>query len=175
MPFLFDHDGRKVEVSRGTFYLTGLVESLFEDMRDVLVGRVRESDLRDNWFQLVGFVLFVIRVVHAGARKDIHGEIESYIHDEGNPDSYLRLFNNPEYQELRQYEVPWLAGAVTRAYQSYWEAYTRQNGGTDSARAANELLRTMLTRDQDELSNVHDMFSFLGGKFANGEYRLFEG
>ena len=25
MPFLFDQDGRKVEVSRGTFYLTGLV------------------------------------------------------------------------------------------------------------------------------------------------------
>lgn len=174
MPFLFDQDGRKVEVSRGAFYLTGIVEGLFEDMRDVLVGRVRESDLRDNWFQLVGFVLFIIRVVHDRARKDIHSEIESYIRDEANPDSYLKLFNNAEYQELRPYEASWLANAVARAYQSYWETHNRQEGGADGSRAVNQLLRTMLTRDQDELSNVHDMFGFLGGKFTNGEYRLFE-
>jgi hypothetical protein len=175
MPFLFDEFGQRMEVSEGTFYLTGIVDQLFDDMLEILGGRIKVSVFRQNWHQLVAFILFVIRLAHTRAQKEIHVEIQGYISDQNNPESYLNAFNNPEYDTLHRYDSAWLADAVTNAYKKYWDLYdSASKGGEDPSFAINAYLGEMLAANSEDQPNFHDAFSFLRGKFDTGEAKLFE-
>ena len=144
-------------------------------MLEILGGRIEVPDFRRNWYQLVAFILFVIRLAHFRAQQEIHAEIQSYISDQTNPDSYLNTFNNPEYDTLRRYESAWLADAVADAYNSYWNLFTQgNNDGVDPSYAINQYLGKMLTAESNDECNLHGAFDFLEKKFANGELKLFQ-
>lgn len=175
MPYLFDEFGQRREVSEGTFYLTGTVDRLFDDMLEILGGRIKVSVFRQNWFQLVPFILFVIQQAHSRTHQDLQPQIQAYIADGTNPDSYLNRFNNPEYKSLREYDAAWLAQTVAAEYQKCLELFVRSsNEGSDPSFAINEHLGRMLAADSNEQVNLHDAFSFLSGKFEKGDARLFE-
>lgn len=175
MPYLFDEFGQRKEVSEGAFYLTGTVDLLFDDMLEILGGRIKVSVFRQNWYQLVAFILFVIRLAHSRAHQEIDPEIQTYMSDQNNPDSYLNKFNNPEYESLHPYDLPWLAGAVSAAYQKYWELYNQSNNeGKDPSYMINEYLGQMLAAKSGDQVNLHDAFSFLDNKFEKGEVKLFQ-
>jgi hypothetical protein len=175
MPFIFDEFGQKKEVTESTFYLTGVVDHLFDDMLEILGGRIKVSVFRQNWYQLVPFILFVIRLAHARAQKDIDNEIQLYISDPNNPEGYMNKFNNPEYTSLKEYETLWLAETVGRTYGAYWDLFneSRAKGG-DPSFAINEQLGQKLAAENDEQPNLHDAFNFLESKFLKGEVRLFQ-
>lgn len=175
MPYLFDEFGQRKEVSEGAFYLTGTVDRLFDDMLEILGGRIKVSVFRQNWYQLVSFILFVIRLEHSRAHQEIDSGIQSYIFDQTNPDSYLNRFNNPEYASLRQYDFPWIADTVAATYQKYWDLFNRSSEeGHDPAFGINEYLGQMLAAESTDLVNLHDAFSFLDGKFTKGEVKLYQ-
>jgi hypothetical protein len=175
MPFLFDEFGKTKEISAGAFYLTGLVAQLFDDMLDILGGRVEVPVFRRNWYQLVAFILFVIRLAHSRAQQEIQPEIRSYMADQGNPDSYLNRFNNPEFTSLQQYEPSWLAESVATAYQEYEDLFAEKSKkGEDPSFELNEYLGRMLATDNDSQPNLHGAFNFLDRKFVNGDVKLFQ-
>jgi hypothetical protein len=176
MPYLFDEFGKSKEVSSGAFYLTGLVDQLFDSVLDILGGRIDVTDFRRNWYQLVPFILFVIRLAHSRAGRDLHTDIQSYVSDQGNPDSYLHRFNNPEYASLQQYDPVWLADTVRVSYLKYWELFTACSAnGKGASFALNEYLGHLLAAGAKDQPNLHDTLSFLTDKFAKGEAALFEG
>ncbi len=175
MPYLFDEFGQRKEVSESTFYLSGLVDRLFDDMLEILGGRIEVRDFRKTWYQLVPFILFVIRLAHVRAQLEIDPDIQSYLSDQNNPDSYLNRFNNPEYKSLEQYDPAWLAETVGNAYKSYWELYEQSSKNlTNLPFVTNELLGKLLAGPDREQVNLQDAFSFLERKFASGEIKLFE-
>jgi hypothetical protein len=176
MPFIFDEFGQKKEVTESTFYLTGVVDRLFDDMLEILGGRIKVSVFRQNWYQLVPFILFVLRLGHARAQKDIDNEIQLYISDPNNPESYMNKFNNPEYKSLKEYEPLWLAETVGQTYGAYWDLFNESSAkGEDPSFAINEQLGRKLAAEDDEQPNLHDAFSFMESKFLKGEVRLFQG
>lgn len=175
MPFLFDEFGQRKEVSEGAFYLTGTVDRLFDDTLEILGGRIKVPVFRQNWYQLVPFILFVIQLNHVRAQQDLQSEIQAYISDATNPDSYLNRFNNPEYQTLREYDAAWLSQAVADEYHRYWELLTQGNEkGNDSSFVINEHLGQRLAAGSPDPVNLHDAFSFLDRKFTRGTIKLFE-
>ena len=174
MPIIFDAFGQRKEVSSSAFYLAGAVDRLFDDMLEILGGRIEVPVFRRNWHQLVAFILFVIRWAHSRAEQEIDPEILAYVVDRDNPDSYLNVFNNPEYKSLHRYDPVWLADAVTAAYRTYWDLYTQDNNeGRDPSFAVNEYLGRMLAGDSHDQPNLHDAFNFLEGKFTKGDLKLF--
>ncbi len=176
MPYLFDEHGQKKEVSEGAFYLTGTVDRLFDDMLEILGGRIKVSVFRENWYQLVPFILFVIQLAHSRAQQDIQAEIRSYVADQNNPDSYLNRFNNPEYKSLREHDPAWLAETVAAAYQKYWDLFNQSsNEARDPSFLINEYLGQMLAGDTSDQVNLHDAFNFLDIKFVHGAVKLFQG
>jgi hypothetical protein len=174
MPYLFDEFGQRKEVSSGTFYVSGVVDRLFDDMLEILGGRIKVAVFRQNWYQLVPFILFVIRLAHVRADRDLERDIVAYISDQDNPESYLNAFNNPEYSTLKRYESAWLVEAATDAYNKYWEIYQSNEGAEDSSFAINEYLGERLAAGGEDHPNLHDAFTFLFGKFEKGEVKLFE-
>ncbi len=174
MPIIFDLDGQSKEVNHSIFYLTGLVDRLFDDMLEILGGRVEVRDFRENWYQLVPFILFVVRLAHERANRGIDPQIQAYIFDQTNPDSYLNRFNNPEYKTLRQYDQPWLIDAVAAEYRSYWDLYNQgSKENADPLFAVNEHLGKMLG-SEEKGNNLQDAFNFLNGKFLKGEIILYD-
>ncbi|RPH38168.1 hypothetical protein EHM92_00720 [bacterium] len=176
MPIIFGPFGQRKEVSKSAFYLTGLVDRMFDDMLDILGGRIEVPVFRRNWYRLVPFILFVIRLAHSRAQQEIHDEIQSYISDGSNPDSYLNVFNNPEYQSLQRYDPAWLAETVASTHETYWELYTQSSDkGEDPSFTINEHLGRMLATESNDQPNLHDAFSFLDRKFLSGEFKLYQG
>ena len=114
-------------------------------------------------------------MAHARAQKDIDNEIQLYISDPNNPESYVNKFNNPEYKSLRDYESLWLAETVGQVYNTYWSLFNEGNAkGEDSSFAIHEQLGRSLAAEDDEQPNLHDALSFLVSKFLKGEVRLFQ-
>lgn len=175
MPYIFDFYGQRKEVSKSAFYLTGTVDRLFDDMLEILGGRIKVSVFRRNWYQLVAFILFVIRLAHSRAQQDMHSDILAYMTDQSNPDSYLNAFNNSEYETLSRYDPVWLAGNVSASYEILWNLHIEaEKKGEDSSFVLNERLGQLLAGDSDDEPNLHDAFSFLNEKFEKGHVKLFE-
>jgi hypothetical protein len=175
MPFLFDEFGQRKEVNEGAFYLTGMVDRLFDDTLEILGGRIKVSVFRQTWYQLVPFILFVIRLAHERAGGGLDAEIQGYIEDISNPESYLNRFDNPEYSTLHFYEQSWLVEQVAQAYHAYLDIVSESTRtGTDPSFAINERLGRLLAGESAEQPNLHDAFSFLDSKFKKGEAKLFQ-
>jgi hypothetical protein len=175
MPYLIDEFGKTKEVTPAVFYLTGLVDQLFDSVLDILGGRIEVPDFRRNWYELVAFILFVIRLEHSRVGRDFHADIQSYMHDQSNPDSYLHQFNNPEYRSLERYDPALLADRVAASYTKYWELYSAcTEKGEDASFAINDHLGQMLATGGTDQPNLHDALSYLTTKFNRGEANLFE-
>lgn len=180
MGFLSDLFSDKKEIDRCNFYLTGLVSVLNDDMRVWLGGRIEGLDYYYNWYKVVAFILFVIRIAHTKAdirsEKKIEEEIKKYIYDTNNTDSYLNKFDNPQMKSHLDPSLTKesLAENVFAIYNEFLSFFTQlQEKDVNPAFSLNEHLAKLLATDDDR-RNLQDAFSLLGSKFANGEFKLYK-
>lgn len=180
MGFLSDLFSDNKEIDRCNFYLTGLVMCLYEQMQVWLKGRIEGLDYYYNWHKLIPFILFVIRVAHTKtdvkSQKFIEKEIEKYIYDNANPESYLNKFGDSNLQKhLNNYPVKSLVSTVAFLYNEYLEFYNLLiDKNVDPSISLNEHLAKSLATDNDDHRNLHDAFNLLVNNFSNGTFKLYK-
>jgi len=88
---------------KANIYLTHVVIKLFNSFRGAFTNRIYGLDFHLNWFHIVAFILFVIRVIHRNLdndkKKELFEGIDFYIEDSINIDSYLNYFGSEDLKQ----------------------------------------------------------------------------
>lgn len=165
--------------SRSNYYLTNLVLLLYEDMMGWLQNKIEGIDFYYNWYKIVPFILFVIRIVHHKAdiksQEIIEKEIDIYIFNFKDQINYLNKFGSDELKKgVKDYDKEDLSAGVEHLYCEYLKFYNELiKLETDPFFPINDFFSQTLSTDDDR-RNLNNSFQFLMEKFVFKKIKLYK-
>ena len=134
-------------------YLNSTVPIVFDDFKNAMANRIEGLDYQQNWYHLVAFILFVMRLKHshidAKTSELIEEAVEHYVSNQSAPFSYLNYFGAPEFKGFVQnYEPDFMITNINALMHNYILAWN-ESIGNNAPVAASICFAKYLSTDGD--------------------------
>ncbi len=166
--------------SRVNFYITPVVLDLFDEFKAAIANRIEGLDFYYNWYHLVAFILFVMKIRHQETdevgRELINKGIDFYIEDTSNEYSYINYFGLSEFMSgLENYSPKVLANNTHALIGMYIDAWNNNLKSNPDIAASMVFAKNIATDDDNR--HITLGFRFLYNQFSmdgsNSTIKLF--